>query len=399
MNLFKYVFLVVMVVIIGISCGSNNASQSQDKPLGKKEGEGKTKRPGNSDRAMMEMDKIPVEITPVVRGDISNYLLYNSTVETEQTVDIFSRIPGLVEKIYVEEGNRVKKDQPLLQLEQDEYVLEEENAKLQYEKQKSEFKRFQILKEKNLISEEEFENARLALRQAELQWKQTQLNLDYTIVRSPINGVVGERFVRLGDRIQTSARLFVISNLDDKVVKLYVPQDELLNCYNDQPATIMSDVLPDQQFTGWVKRISPIVDPTSGTFKVTVGINDPKGLLRPGMFVSVKLIVDTHRGVPLIPKAALVYENERTYFFLVKADSAVRLELRRGFEDAHRVEVLNAIPDSARIVVVGQGGLKSGNKIKVIKVRTYDWQKPYLKPSKKPLATSPSQKPPRRRRE
>ncbi len=394
MNMLKYVIPVIAVAVIGMGCGSNNASQSQAKPE-----KGKTVRPGNPDRLAKGPEGIPVEVTPVVRGDIANYLLYNSTVETEQTVDVFSRISGLVEKIYVEEGNRVKIGQPLLQLEQDEYILDEKNARLQYDKQKSEFKRFQILKEKNLISEEEFENTRLALEQAELQWKRAQLNLDYTIVRSPINGVVGERFVRLGDRIQTSTRLFVISNLNEKVVKLYIPQDEWVNCYRNQPAVITSDVLPEQQFTGWVKRISPIVDPTSGTFKVTVGIKDPGALLRPGMFVSVKLIVDTHRGVPLIPKAALVYENERSYFYLVQADSAVRQELHRGFEDAHRVEVTNAIPDNARIVVVGQDGLKSGSKIKVIKTRTYDWQKPYLKSSGKPLTITPPSKPTRGRRQ
>jgi membrane fusion protein (multidrug efflux system) len=224
---------------------------------------------------------------------------------------------------------------------------------------------------------EEFETARLTLRQTELQWKQAKLNLDYTIVRAPINGLVGERMVRLGDRIQTSTQLFVVSNPKEKVVKLFVPQDELLKCYLDQAATISTDVLPETIFKGWVKRISPIVDPTSGTFKVTSGVKDPQNSLRPGMFVSVKLIVDVHEKAILIPKAALIYENERTYFFVVESDSVVRLELKKGFEDAEKVEVLNDVADTSKIVVVGQSGLKDGSKIKVVLEKYYFWQNIY----------------------
>ncbi len=288
--------------------------------------------------------------------------------------DVYSRISGLIERIYVEEGDRVTKNQPLLQIEQEEYVLEDEKAKLQWEKQRSEFERFQALKDQSLISTEEFETARLAVRQAELQWKQAHLNLDYTLVRSPINGVVGERFIRLGDRIQTSTRLFVVSNPSEKVVKIYVPQDELPRCYLDQQAVILTDVLPDSKFQGWVKRLSPIVDPTSGTFKVTAGVKDPQNLLRPGMFVGVQLIVDVKENTRLIPKPALFYENERTYFFMVEGDSVQRLELKRGFEDAEKVEVLNPVSDSCQVVVVGQSGLKTGNRVKIVKEKFYPWQ-------------------------
>jgi membrane fusion protein (multidrug efflux system) len=333
------------------------------------------KSQGENDKAESQnINATPVEVTPITRGEIASFLLYNSTLETEEMADVYSRIPGLVEDIFVEEGDRIKKNQPLLQIEKDEYLLEEQKARLEYDKQKSEFQRFEALKEKNLISMEEFETARLSLRQAELQWKQAKLNLDYTMVRAPINGLVGERQVRLGDRIQTSTQLFVVTNPREKVVKLFVPQDELPKCYLNQAAIISTDVLPETDFEGWVKRISPIVDPTSGTFKVTAGVKDNQNFLRPGMFVSVKLIVDVKQNALLIPKAALTYENERTYFFVVRSDSVVRLELRKGFEDAERVELLNDVADTSKVVVVGQSGLKEGSQIKVVQEKLYFWQ-------------------------
>jgi membrane fusion protein (multidrug efflux system) len=368
--------LPLIFVWIFTGCSSKKSQAENEKP------NSTTQRPDNSGHNAPDSPGIrdesrgtPVEVTPLVRGEISSYLLYNSTLETEQMADVYSRIPGLVEEIYVEEGKRVSRDQPLLQIEQEEYILEEEKARLSFDTQKSEFERFQALKDKNLISVEEFETARLSLRQAELQWKQAQLNLSYTTVRSPINGVIGERTVKIGDRIQTSTKLFVVANPEDKVVKVFVPQDELPRCYLNQKAVITTDVRPDQQFTGWVKRISPIVDPTSGTFKVTAGVRDPANQLRPGMFVSVRLIVEVRNNARLIPKTALVYENERTYFYAVQKDTVIRLELKKGFEDAEKVEILNAIPDSVKIVVVGQSGLKDGNQVEIVNEKLYPWQK------------------------
>lgn len=378
-----FILSALIAAFLLFGCGSksgNNDSQNSSDPSDSTNQSPRAdqlvKEGGNPEDP--ENSGIPVEVTPVVRGDISSFLLYNSTLETEQMADIFSRISGLVVKLFVEEGDHVRKNQPLLQLEQDEYVLEEQKAKLQYDKQKTEFKRFEALKEKNLISEEEFENSRLSMRQAELQWKQAELNLDYTIIRSPINGVIGERLASVGDRIQPSTRLFVVSNLDEKVAKVYVPQDELKNCYLNQEAEIRSDILPDRSFSGWVKRISPIVDPTSGTFKVTAGVRDPGNLLRPGVFVNVKLFVDTHKNVTLVPKTALIYENERTYFFAVENDTVQKVELKKGFEDAEKVEVLNPIENAAFIVIVGQEGLSNRNRIKIINQKTYPWQRPSL---------------------
>ncbi len=373
----RWTFITVM--ILGLALAGCGSSDSQTENNSRKSGSGDSlknqENTGNRTGFAQDAGGTPVEVTPLVRGSIASFLVYNSTLETEQMADVYSRIPGLVEKIYVEEGNRISKDQPLIQIEQEEYILEEERARLNYDKKKSEFERFQALKDKNLISQEEFETARLDVRQAELQWKQASLNLDYTTVQSPISGVVGERLVRVGDRVQTSSKLFVIANPEDKVVKVFVPQDELPKCYINQKAVISTDVLPEEKFDGWVKRISPIVDPTSGTFKVTAGVRDARNQLRPGMFVQVRLVVDVKEQALLVPKPALVYENERTYLFVVYQDSVRRVELQKGFEDAEKVEVLNDIADTLNVVVVGQGGLKDGSRVEVVQEKIYPWQK------------------------
>ncbi len=390
-TLLLFLFLSMMFVLFNCSSGEgtpkSRASQQKDstaiadeassqKNVEKPERNGRWKGGENRRANASDDSAVPVEVTSVSKGDIANFLLFSSTLETEQTVEVYARVSGLVEAIYVDEGDRVKKGDKLLQIEKNEFELAEQKALVEYQKQKNNFERLKALEEQELLSVEEFENARLALKQAEIAWKQAALNLEYTTVTTPISGVVGDRNVDVGERVQTSTVLFSIANLDKKIVRVYVPQDEFTKCYKGQPAVITTGVLHGEKFSGYVKRISPVIDPESGTFKVTVAVKDPQNRLRPGMFVNAELIVDTHTNTQLIPKSALIYENERTYFFIVSSDSAVKVELDKGFEDAEKVEVMNKLPMDAKVVVLGQNGLKNGTHVKIIEEREYPWQTP-----------------------
>jgi membrane fusion protein (multidrug efflux system) len=382
------IILAAALTLLLVNCGSSDANAgkeaqspdstavqdsagAQNKENSKKNGE-KGGKDADSQRA--EISAVPVEVTALTTGNISSYLLYSSTLETEQLVDIYSRIGGLVVDVYVEEGDRVVKNQKLIQIEKDEYDLAEQKARIDYETRKATFERLKTLQIEDLLSEEEFENAQFAMRQTEIAWKQAALNLEYTTARAPISGVIGDRQVRRGDRVQPTTKLLSMANLEEKIVQVYVPQNEYPNCYKNQPAMVTTDVLPGKKFKGYVKRISPVIDPQSGTFKVVVGVKDTENKLRPGMFVSAELIVDTHENARLIPKAALIYENERTYFFIVQQDTSVRVELEKGFEDAEKIEILNDISLGTPVVVLGQNGLKNGSKIRVIEERKYSWQ-------------------------
>ena len=140
----------------------------------------------------------------------------------------------------------------------------------------------------------------------------------------------------------------------------------LITIGNDQHAAISSEFLPDKLFHGWVKRISPVVDPRSGTFKVTVGLRDRFEYLRPGLFVNVQIITDTHEKAVLIPKQAVVYDGGDKFVFTVDDTAAVRIKLQPGFEDADFIEALADIAVDTPIIVVGQNGLKDQARVRVV---------------------------------
>lgn len=374
MSKLLFTFLTIAIFVF-VSCGASkqesnqntakNDSTSSNKDTTANKGE---KNSGNKDKNN-KVELIPVEVTTINKGSISSYLLLSSNLETEKMADVYSRVQGLVQKIHYEEGDYVRKDQILMELEADEYKLAEERAHVNYLQQKSAFERAQEMHTRELLSPQEFEQVKFSTEGAKIEWEQAKLNLSYTNIKSPINGVIGERLIRLGDRIQPTDKLFSVINTEQMIAVVYVPEKELETINLNQKAFIFSDNVQGQIFPGWVKRVSPAVDPQSGTFKVTVGVKNLENVLRPGMFVNVRIVTATHNNAILIPKTAIVYENEAMNVYVVRDSIARRIELQPGFQDYQSVETLSGVEEGEKIIVVGQAGLKDSTKVKIIAER------------------------------
>ena len=160
--------------------------------------------------------------------------------------------------------------------------------------------------------------------------------------------------------------LFGMMRLDEMIARVYVPGRYLTAVRNDQVAILTSDFMPDTSFDGWIKRISPVVDPKSGTFKVTVGVTAPADQAPPGLFVSVRIVTDTHQDTVLLPKEAVVYEGGERYIFTVEEGKASKLRLDAGYENATVIEALSEVDPGTPIIILGQNGLKDGTAIRIV---------------------------------
>jgi len=348
----------------GDSAGSDSISLDSSNVENKKDGKFR-----KGEKKEYEADIIPVEITTIKRGLISDFILLSANLETEKMADVFSRVQGLVDNIFAEEGDVVKKGQILMTLEADEYVLAEEKARLNYLSQKSDFDRLEAMFNENLLSKEEFEKAGFVLQGLEVEWKQAKLNLSYTRIKTPIAGVVGDRFIKLGDRIQTTYKLFTVINTSEMIAVVYAPEKQMGNVIKNQSAYITSDHLAGEQYEGWIKRVSPVVDPLSGTFKITIGVKNKNNILRSGMFVNTHIITATHEKAILIPKTAIVYVNEQISVYVVRDSIANKVILKAGFQDHEKIESLEGIEEGDKIIVVGQAGMKDKTKVRIVNER------------------------------
>jgi membrane fusion protein (multidrug efflux system) len=178
--------------------------------------------------------------------------------------------------------------------------------------------------------------------------------------------VVGRRLVQEGDFVATGTQLFTLVDDSRLIAVLDVPERELTRLRLRQ--TVRLDVAAAAEpVVGWIKRISPVVDPASGTVRVTVGIEDPSRRLRAGMYARFLVITDTKDEAVLVSKRALVYDRDLTYVWVAQDSTVERRTLVRGYEDEERLEALSGIAPGERLVTVGQSALKTGSPIRIIK--------------------------------
>ena len=309
---------------------------------------------------------VPVETARAVAGPISAFLPFDSTIKTEASVEIFPRISGLVEAVEVEEGDRVTAGQALLQLEDEELGLAVRESEVNLRHLEASFERTEEMFRRKLLSDQDYENGRYELEQARLRRERARMELQHATVRAPFAGVITERHVQLGSRVAPGARLFGLIKLDEMIAEVFIPGQHLAEVEVGQRAVVTSEFLGGAEFGGRVKRISPVVDPGSGTFRVTVGLEDPGEHLRPGIFVNVHIITATHESAVLVPKEAVVYDGRDRYVFAVADTVASRIKLDPGFENASFVEALSLVEAGTPVIVVGQEGLRDGARVRVV---------------------------------
>ncbi|MES2692999.1 MAG: efflux RND transporter periplasmic adaptor subunit [Verrucomicrobiota bacterium] len=321
-------------------------------------------------------EQVPVETAAIVRGPISAFLSFNSTLETESAVDIYPQTGGQVESLLVEEGRIVKEGDPLLKIEDRELRVDVEESTANFQHLEKNFGRSEDLFERNLVNKQDHETQKYQVEQARLRLERAKIRLAYATVRAPFAGVISAREAQVGARVGTGTKLFSMVKLDDIVARVFVPGRYLPIVKVDQSAVVTSEFLPDRTFKGWVKRISPVIDPKSGTFKVTVGVRGEKPTdLPPGLFVGVRVVTDTRPDAVLIPKRAVIYEGGERYVFVVANGRAAKKKLAIGYEDPTNVEATTGFEIGTQVIVLGQAGLKDGSMVRSVTATAADTAK------------------------
>ena len=205
------------------------------------------------------------------------------------------------------------------------------------------------------------------LESAEAQLMSAEINYNYTSVKAPFDGIVVDRLVKLAETVTANQELFRFSEFDPLLCKIQVPEKELSRLRKGQTAYLNVEAWPGERFHSSVLRISPVVDATTGTIRVTLQVR-ARGKLSPGMFARVFLVTDTHESAVVMPKRALSIESLSDTVFVVNDEGhAVRRDIELGYEETEVVEVLSGLQVGERVIVVGQDGLTDGTPIQVLK--------------------------------
>ena len=347
-----------------------------------------------------EEEKIPeapiVSIMPVQKQDVEIYGEYVGRIRAQQFVEVRARVEGYLEKMLFEEGSYVKRNQVLFIINQDQYQAKADRVRAQLKKDEAQarkaerdLERIRPLYEQNAASQLDLDNAIAAYESAvasvgmsKADLDQAELQLGYTIVRSPISGHISERHVDLGTLVGTSGKslLATIVKSDTVLVDFSMTALDYLKSKERnvmigqqvenrswQPTVTIT--LPDNSVydhKGLVDFAEPQVNPKTGTFSVRAEMANPDHVLLPGQFTKVKLLLDVREGATVVPQKALIIEKGGAYIYVMRRDSTVEKRfIEMGPEFQNNIVVERGLAPGEQIVCEGYNKLTPGIKIRV----------------------------------
>ncbi len=309
---------------------------------------------------------VPVEVASIERRSVSSFLETNGSLEAENDVEIVARTQGPIVELSAEEGMRLKKGDVMLRIDETELRAQVEIAKVALKDATRAHERATAARESEIISQEVYDAALAQLETAQAQLMGAEILYEYTEVTAPFDGIVVDRLVKLAQNVTANQALFRFSEFDPLLCKIQVPEKELSRLRKGQTAYLNVEAWPDQRFEAHVLRISPVVDATTGTIRVTLQVH-ARGKLSPGMFASVFLVTDTHDDAVVMPKRALSVESLSDTVFVAENGQAVRRDIELGYEETDIVEVISGLRPGERVIVVGQDGLTDGTPVQILK--------------------------------
>jgi RND family efflux transporter MFP subunit len=322
---------------------------------------------GSEDDDEESVTSIPVEAAAVATGDVAAFYSGTATLEADEQATVVSQITGVVLEIGAEEGDYVEAGQVLARVETDRYRLQVEKANAALKRLQTDHQRKKELFDKELVSAEDFERVSAELQAQKAAYELAVLDLEYTSIRAPISGYVSERLIRAGNLVKLHDPVYRVTSYDPLLAVLHVPERELSILRKGLLVSMALDAWPGKEFSGEIIRISPVVDPGTGTFRVTAVVRDGDSMLKPGLFGRVEVLYDLHENVPVIPRSAVITEDERNHVFVVdEAGSASRRNVRLGYEREGLVEVLTGVASGEVVVTAGKGSLSDGAQVEVI---------------------------------
>ena len=322
-----------------------------------------------------------VEVATVIEKEVVSRITLVGTGEPWIETVVAAEEEGVVSKMHVEEGDRVKKRQLLceqdttqlkLELEESQYAISE--AKILRNKAKREFERQERLYKINTVSEKAYEDARFnydASRKKVNQLRAARKNLEDQLrkkqIRAPVSGYVVKRQCQIGQWLGEGNPAVTLVVQDPIRFMVPVPERYIPSIKEGDQASITFDALPGESFKGKIEAVIPMADSAARTFPVRIKISNPKGAIKPGMLGRATLPAGNPHKALLVPKDALVLSGNGKVVFVVIDKTARLVPVETGAAYGPLIEVRGDLKADLKVVVRGNERLRPGQAVKILR--------------------------------
>lgn len=302
-----------------------------------------------------------VKVEPLQKSEISRVVEFSTNLQGYETMSIAPSVTGKIEEIFVEVGDKVKKDQMLVRMDQ----MQLNTTKLTFANLTTNMERMESLYAAGSISQQNYD-------QAKLSFEQTKENLEFleenTFVKARFNGVISAKNYEDGE-LYSGQPILVLTQVETLKAYINIPEQFFPKVKAGMKVDIVSDIYPDQVFQGTIEIVHPTIDASTHTFQAKVRIPNGKDLLRPGMYVRTSMSMGKENTivVPYQSVLKLIGSNER-YVYVNNNGVAKRVFVKMGQRFDDMIEISGeGINEGVELVTVGQAKLVDGVQLTISK--------------------------------
>ena len=313
---------------------------------------------------------IPVQLSKIESVNRSESIVASGLMASSEEAKLSFKIGGIIQNIYVKEGQKVRKGQVLASLNMTEIDAQVSQAKYSVEKAERDFKRIENMLKDTAATLEQMQNATTGFDVAKQSLQIAQFNRSYAQITSPIEGTVIKKMANEGELTGPgSPILFLTSNRQsDWVVRIGVSDKDWARLKVGDKATVTLDAYPSETFTGNVTKLAPAADPMNKLYEIEVRIGSNGKRFAAGLFAKVELKPVQNRSYTMVPIEAIVEGNGKDAFVYVLDDSrkkVKRMPIQIGFVDGDKVLVTNGLSNITEVITSGSAFLTETSSVVV----------------------------------
>lgn len=355
-----YIAIAVIVMVTGIIAFRIYTNISLNKQRASKASQGRT---------------VAVEVAKVNKRDLIPVMSFSANLEPKWSADISPKVEGRIDKLYVDEGDRVSAGQIIAVLDTNELAAQVSQARGNWyaaqanlEQAEADLRRMEALASQGAVSLQALDSARYKRDMALGQVNSAAGNVDLLSARlgnaeiiSPKDGIVVKRFLQAGYYAKVATPIVTIADTSVLLAKANVGEAEIGQINVGLPVKVEVSAYPGQQFAGEITRISPMAALPARTFTAEINIPNENGILKAGMFAKAIVQGAVHKNIIAIPQSAIVMREDQKTVFVLQPDNTVRqVLLTLGYSGDGWIEVLEGLSEGDLIVTSGHNKLRDG---------------------------------------
>ena len=332
--------------------------------------------PENTRPDLTNLPAVKVETGEVTHEKMPRFLTLTGSVLAEASSDVAANVSGRVTRTYVERGQAVKRgailalvDSKAAGFQAAAATAQSKAAEAQVSQAQQDCTRADTLFAQGALSKAEFERQKTQCTASLYQANAVQAQADLagklagdTIIRAPIDGTVGERFVNVGEFVQPPSRVASIFAVEQVRVSISVPEASVGKVREGQTLEVRVSAYPDRAFPATVRFVSPVLRPNTRDLIVEAIAQNADHALRPGMFATVQLLIGEEEQVT-VPTEAIKIDGTVRRMFLAREGQAHELVVQTGVQKDGRIAVLEPLRAGEKVIVKPPPGLRDGSAI------------------------------------